>query len=84
MEWSEKVALARGPLSTCVVCETGETAWYLSSVTDRPPVHVACAVKVLIAYETIRRGQPLTETHKRWLTRNRLTSGPPPSLPPPS
>jgi hypothetical protein len=72
VEWSEKIRLVKGPTETCVVCERPGAMYYLPEVADSPPVHMVCAAKVLIASEVIRRGQPLTETHKRWLTRNRL------------
>jgi hypothetical protein len=68
MEWSGKIELLRRELAVCVVCEgPPPTPYRLRDLPGQPPIHMACTARLLVVSESVRRGEPLSDTHRRWL-----------------
>jgi hypothetical protein len=82
MEWSERIYLAYGPTGRCFMCG-GETVKWLrpesTGTDDFVASHIACAAKVLIAYEEYRRTGRIPERQMRWLAQSRRKALPAPS-----
>ncbi|MBV9485736.1 MAG: hypothetical protein JO246_06725 [Frankiaceae bacterium] len=69
MEWSERIYLARGPVGSCFMCGADAQKWLTPASTkgDYVASHIACAAKVLIAYEEWRRTGRIPERQQAWL-----------------
>lgn len=72
MEWSERIYLREGPVGACFMCGDQTVKWLTPQSTGSEFVasHIACAAKVLIAYEEWRRTGVLPARQTQWLTQS--------------